>query len=167
MLLTQRRCVANDAMTMDTRTTFTALIVTIITVTIMTITLPPGATRMDRSRLNWLVPAVRPVRGLRRRTTSLFGAIIVLIFLLAQDLFWTGIVATLIMGLGTAIMVATIATVAVSARNIASRVVKARSGLGTLVMRAIELGAAALIVAFGVLLLVGYMASEQLWMFTG
>jgi len=35
-----------------------------------------------------------------------------------------------------------------------------------LAMRAIETGAAALIVAFGILLLVGYMASEQLWMFT-
>ena len=34
-------------------------------------------------------------------------------------------------------------------------------------MRAIEVGAAALIVAFGILLLAGYMASEQLWMFTG
>jgi nickel/cobalt transporter (NicO) family protein len=36
-----------------------------------------------------------------------------------------------------------------------------------LAMRAIEVGAAALIVAFGTLLLAGYMASEQLWMFTG
>ena len=95
------------------------------------------------------------------------GAIIVLIFALAQDLFWTGIGATLLMGLGTAITVAAIATVAVSARNVASRIAKARSGLGMLMMRAIEVGAAGLIVAFGGLLLVGYMASEQLWMFTG
>jgi nickel/cobalt exporter len=36
-----------------------------------------------------------------------------------------------------------------------------------LMMRAIEVGAAGLIVAFGGLLLVGYMANEQLWMFTG
>jgi nickel/cobalt exporter len=95
------------------------------------------------------------------------GAIIVLIFALAQDLFWTGIVATLLMGLGTAITVAAIATVAVSARNIASRIATARSGFGMLMMRGIEVGAAGLIVAFGGLLLVGYMASEQLWMFTG
>jgi nickel/cobalt exporter len=33
-------------------------------------------------------------------------------------------------------------------------------------MRAIEVSAAALIVAFGVLLLAGYMVSERLWMFT-
>jgi nickel/cobalt transporter (NicO) family protein len=95
------------------------------------------------------------------------GAIIVLIFALAQDLFWTGVGATLLMGLGTAITVAAIATVAVSARNVASRIATARSGLGTLMMRAIEVGAAGLIVAFGGLLLAGYMASEQLWMFTG
>ena len=95
------------------------------------------------------------------------GAIIVLIFALAQELFWTGTVATLIMGLGTAMTVAAIATVAVSARTVASRIATARSGLGTLMMRGIEAGAAALVVAFGGLLLVGYMASEQLWMFTG
>jgi nickel/cobalt exporter len=95
------------------------------------------------------------------------GAIIVLIFALAQDLFWTGVGATLLMGLGTAITVAAIATVAVSARQVASRIAKTRAGFGMLAMRAIEVGAAALIVAFGALLLAGYMASEQLWMFTG
>ncbi len=95
------------------------------------------------------------------------GAIIVLIFALAQDLFWTGVGATLLMGLGTAVTVAAIATLAMSARQIASRVARARAGIGMLTMRAIEVGAAALIVAFGTLLLAGYMASEQLWMFTG
>jgi nickel/cobalt exporter len=95
------------------------------------------------------------------------GAIIVLIFALAQDLFWTGTAATLLMGLGTAVTVAAIASVAVGARTLASRIATAQSGFGMLTMRAIEVGAAALIVAFGVLLLAGYMASEQLWMFTG
>ena len=94
------------------------------------------------------------------------GAIIVLIFALAQDLFWTGVGATLIMGLGTAATVAAIATVAVSARGLASRIARTRAALGMLAMRAIEVGAAALIVGFGTLLLAGYMASEQLWMFT-
>jgi nickel/cobalt exporter len=94
------------------------------------------------------------------------GAIIVLIFALAQDLFWTGVGATLIMGLGTAVTVAVIATLAVSARQFASRIAKSRAGFGILAMRAVEVGAAALIVAFGTLLLAGYMASEQLWMFT-
>lgn len=95
------------------------------------------------------------------------GAIIVLIFALAQDLFWTGVGATLLMGLGTAITVAAIATVAVSARQAASRIAKSQSGAGMLAMRGIEVGASVLIIAFGALLLAGYMASEQLWMFTG
>ena len=95
------------------------------------------------------------------------GAIIVLIFALAQDLFWTGVGATLLMGLGTAITVAAIATLAVAARQTAGRIASARSGVSMLFMRAIEVGASALIAAFGGLLLAGYMASEQLWMFTG
>jgi nickel/cobalt exporter len=94
-------------------------------------------------------------------------AIIVLMFALAQDLFWTGVGATLIMGLGTAVTVATIATLTVSARGLASRVARTRAGLGMLAMHMIEVGAAAFIVAFGVLLLTGYIASEQIWMFTG
>ena len=44
------------------------------------------------------------------------GAILVLVFALAQGLFWTGVVATFIMGLGTAITVAAIATIAVVAK---------------------------------------------------
>lgn len=95
------------------------------------------------------------------------GAIIVLIFALAQDLFWTGVGATMLMGLGTAITVAAIATVAVGARQAASRIAKSRAGVGMLAMRGIEVGASVLIIAFGALLLAGYMASEQLWMFTG
>jgi nickel/cobalt transporter (NicO) family protein len=95
------------------------------------------------------------------------GAIIVLIFALAQDLFWTGVGATLLMGLGTAITVAAIATVAVTARQAASRIAKSQAGIGILAMRGIEVGASVLIIAFGALLLAGYMASEQLWMFTG
>jgi nickel/cobalt exporter len=94
------------------------------------------------------------------------GAIIVLIFALAQDLFWTGVGATLIMGLGTAVTVAAIATVAVSERDVARRVAKSQAGVGMLTLRVIQVGAAALIVAFGIMLLAGYMASEQLWMFT-
>jgi nickel/cobalt exporter len=95
------------------------------------------------------------------------GAIIVLVFALTQDLFWTGISATLIMGLGTALTVSAIATLAIAARQVASRIAGARSEMGTLAMRALELGASVLIVAFGGLLLAGYLTTEQLWMFTG
>jgi nickel/cobalt exporter len=90
------------------------------------------------------------------------GAILVLVFALAQGLFWAGVVATFIMGVGTAITVAVIATIAVGAKAWAGHFARARSGYGMLAMRGIEVGAALLIVGFGALLLTGYMASERL-----
>jgi nickel/cobalt exporter len=90
------------------------------------------------------------------------GAILVLVFALAQGLFWTGVVATFIMGLGTAITVAAIATIAVGAKAWANRFAQTRSGYGMLAMRGIEVGAAVVIIAFGALLLTGYMVSERM-----
>jgi nickel/cobalt exporter len=90
------------------------------------------------------------------------GAIIVLVFALAQGLFWAGVIATLVMGIGTATTVAAIATIAVAARTWAARFAGARHGYGILAMRAVEVGAAILIIAFGALLLTGYIASERL-----
>ena len=90
------------------------------------------------------------------------GAILVLVFALAQGLFWTGVVSTFIMGLGTAITVAAIATIAVFAKAWAKRVADTQSGYGMLAMRGIEVGAAVVIIAFGVLLLTGYIVSERM-----
>ena len=90
------------------------------------------------------------------------GAILVLVFALAQGLFWAGVVATFVMGLGTAITVAAIATLAVGAKAWAGRFAHSRAGLGLLAMRGIEVGAAVVILAFGVLLLTGYMVSERM-----
>lgn len=89
------------------------------------------------------------------------GAILVLVFALAQGLFWAGIAATLLMGLGTAITVAAIAVVAVSAKDIASRLSGARDGSGALFMRGIEFAAAGLVLLFGAGLLFGYIAAER------
>ncbi|MDN3275824.1 nickel/cobalt transporter [Frankia sp. RB7] len=89
------------------------------------------------------------------------GAILVLVFALAQGLFWAGIAATFLMGLGTAITVATIAIVAVSAKDIAGRLSAGRDGGGALFMRGIEFGAAALVLLFGAGLLLGYVAAER------
>ena len=89
------------------------------------------------------------------------GAILVLVFALAQGLFWAGIAATFLMGLGTAITVAAIAVVAVSAKDIAARLSAGRDGGGALFMRGIEFGAAALVLLFGVGLLFGYIAAER------
>ena len=89
------------------------------------------------------------------------GAILVLVFALAQGLFWAGIAATFLMGLGTAITVAAIAVIAVSAKDIAGRLSGARDGGGALFMRGIEFGAAALVLLFGAGLLLGYIAAER------
>lgn len=90
------------------------------------------------------------------------GAILVLVFALAQDLFWAGIAATFAMGVGTAITVAAIATLAVSARGIARRLSGASDGGGALFMRGVEVAAAGLVLLFGVGLLTGYVFSEPL-----
>ena len=89
------------------------------------------------------------------------GAILVLVFALAQGLFWAGIAATFLMGLGTAITVAAIAVVAVSAKDIAARLSAGSDGGGALFMRGIEFGAAGLVLLFGVGLLFGYIAAER------
>jgi nickel/cobalt exporter len=90
------------------------------------------------------------------------GAIFVLVFALAQGLFWAGMASTVVMGLGTAITVASIATLAVGAKTLAKRFASECGGYGVLILRAFETGAAALVRIFGMLLLAGYMASERL-----
>jgi nickel/cobalt exporter len=90
------------------------------------------------------------------------GAILVLVFALAQGLFWLGVVSTFAMGIGTAITVAAIAVFAVAARGAAARFAAAKPGPGMIVLRLIETGAAVLIVLFGAALLTGYLASERL-----
>jgi nickel/cobalt exporter len=106
----------------------------------------------------------------RRGLTAVFavglrpcsGAIIVLVFALAQGLFWIGVASTFVMGLGTAITVTAVASLAVGARGIAGKLAKVKPGAGLLVVRGLETAAAALIIVFGVLLLTGYMVSERL-----
>lgn len=90
------------------------------------------------------------------------GAIILMVFALSQGLLWAGVVATFVMGLGTAITVAAIATLAVSAKAFARRFATDEVGYGGVLVRGLEVGAAVLILAFGILLLAGYIASERL-----
>ena len=93
------------------------------------------------------------------------GAILVLVFALAQGLFWAGVAATFVMGLGTAITVAAIAVVAVSAKDLARRLSGAKEGGGALFMRGVEFGAAGLVLLFGIGLLFGYLAAERVTCF--
>ncbi len=93
------------------------------------------------------------------------GAILVLVFALAQGLFWAGVAATFVMGLGTAVTVAAIAVVAVSAKDLARRLSGAKEGGGALLMRGVEFGAAGLVLLFGAGLLFGYLAAERVTCF--
>ncbi len=108
--------------------------------------------------------------GLRRGLAAIVGvgmrpcsgAILVLVFALAQGLFWAGVVATFIMGLGTAITVAAIATLAVGAKTVARRLATTSNGYGSLALRGLEVAASALVLLFGLALLAGYMSSERM-----
>ena len=91
------------------------------------------------------------------------GAILVLVFALAQGLFWAGVASTFIMGLGTAITVAAIATLAVGAKGLAGRFAASRPGIGMLALRGVEVAAAALVLVFGLALLTGYMVTERMF----
>lgn len=84
------------------------------------------------------------------------GAILVLVFALAQGLFLAGIGATLAMALGTAITTGALATLAVAAKDLALRLTKQESSFAGLIARAFEFAAALAVLAFGVLLLLGY-----------
>ena len=71
---------------------------------------------------HWLRRGLTAIVAVGLRPCS--GAIIVLVFALAQGLFWIGVASTFVMGLGTAITVAAVATVAVGARGFAGRLAK-------------------------------------------
>lgn len=83
------------------------------------------------------------------------GAILVLVFALAQGMFYAGIASTLVMALGTAITTAALAAMAVLAKSFAMRLTGAGSARGRLVARGFEVAAAALVLAVGLSLLLG------------
>jgi nickel/cobalt transporter (NicO) family protein len=112
---------------------------------------------------HWLKRGLGAIVAVGLRPCS--GAIIVLVFALAQGLFWIGVASTFVMGLGTAITVAAVATLAVSARGLAGKLAKAKPGAALLIVRSLETAAAGAIVVFGVALLTGYLVSERMGMF--
>jgi nickel/cobalt transporter (NicO) family protein len=109
----------------------------------------------------WLKRGVTAVVAVGLRPCS--GAILVLVFALSQGIFLTGVVAALVMALGTAITVTAIATLAVAGRALAERLARTRSG-GTAVMLilGLEVAGAVLIVVFGAALITGLMVSERM-----
>ncbi|MBZ9939069.1 nickel/cobalt transporter [Mesorhizobium sp. BR1-1-16] len=88
------------------------------------------------------------------------GAVIVLVFALAQQLWWAGILSVLAMSLGTGATVSALAILAVKAKDIAVRFTgNGRSVLANRVLRGFELAAAGGILLFGLAMLGGALAS--------
>jgi nickel/cobalt exporter len=87
------------------------------------------------------------------------GAILVLIFALAQGMFWAGIAATFAMALGTAITVSALAVLAVGSRDTAIRF--AGSRWTDRIYGAAGLGGALLVLLFGVVLLAGALSNTS------
>jgi len=81
------------------------------------------------------------------------GAILVLVFALAQGIFSTGVFAVLAMSLGTAITTAALASTAVLAKNAAVKYSKAGSGRALIAGRMFEAGAALAVLGLGLVLL--------------
>jgi nickel/cobalt exporter len=87
------------------------------------------------------------------------GAIIVLVFALSQGLLAAGIAAAVVMALGTGLTVAVLAALAVSARGVALRLAGGvDSPIAYRLVRTLEIGGAACVLLFGLVLLGGSLA---------
>ncbi|MBM3543303.1 MAG: nickel/cobalt transporter [Alphaproteobacteria bacterium] len=82
------------------------------------------------------------------------GAILVLVFALAQGLFWAGVAATFAMALGTAITVAALATLALGSRELALKLGGGNSGWTEAVWTMCAIGGALVIFLMGTLLFI-------------
>lgn len=86
------------------------------------------------------------------------GALIVLVFALAQGIFWAGVASTFLMALGTAITVAVLAALAVCAKGVAGRLAGRDSARAERVLLGLEILGALAITALGAVLLLGALA---------
>jgi ABC-type nickel/cobalt efflux system permease component RcnA/ABC-type uncharacterized transport system substrate-binding protein len=87
------------------------------------------------------------------------GALVVLVFALAQGIFWAGIASTFLMALGTAIAVAALAALAVGAKDVARRFARGDGSRAAQLMLGLEVAAALLITVLGAALFVGSLAA--------
>jgi ABC-type nickel/cobalt efflux system permease component RcnA len=83
------------------------------------------------------------------------GAILVLVFALAQGIFTAGIAAAFAMSLGTALTTGALAAIAVLAKNLAMRFANPDSSRTVVLARLFEFGAACLVLLIGITLFFG------------
>lgn len=117
----------------------------------------PGPEALARIR-DWReTAAVVLAAGLRPCT----GAIVVLVFAMAQGLLAAGITATFAMALGTALTTGALAALAVGAKRLALALAGGRGDLGRKTALVLELLAAAFVLTLGIALLMGLWTSAQ------
>jgi nickel/cobalt exporter len=81
--------------------------------------------------------------------------LVVLVFALAQGVFWAGVASTFLMALGTAVTVAALAALAVGAKDIARRLTRGDGQWSARIMLGLELVAALFIALLGAVLFLG------------
>lgn len=119
----------------------------------------PDPTELEGVRFDLKAAALAVVTaGLRPCS----GAILVLVFALAQGVFAVGVAATFAMSIGTALTTAGLATVAVLAKDLALRLSGPGSARSRLFARLVEFGAAAAVLLFGLALLSASLAGSSL-----
>jgi ABC-type nickel/cobalt efflux system permease component RcnA len=112
----------------------------------------PDPSTLGGTNFSWST-AVATVVAAGARPCS--GAILVLVFSLAQGLYLAGIGATLAMALGTGLTTGALAATAVFAKSFAEKMLGTEGGRGLLIARSAEFAAALLVLAVGVGLLLG------------
>ena len=115
----------------------------------------PDARSLSAASFNWKAAAITVITAGARPCS---GAILVLVFALAQGVFWAGVAATFAMSAGTAVTTGALALMAVFFKDTAIRLFGGGTARGALVGRLIELGAAACVLAFGLALLTAALA---------
>ena len=104
----------------------------------------PGAKELEGASWSKSM-GIAALVGLRPCT----GALIIMGFAISQGLFWAGVAATLVMGLGTAITVSALATIAIASRATATRFAGASELWIGRIETLAKLGGGVAMVAFG------------------
>jgi nickel/cobalt exporter len=112
----------------------------------------PDPSTLDNPSFSWS-SALATVVAAGARPCS--GAILVLVFSLAQGIYWAGIGAALAMAVGTALTTGALAASAVFAKSFAEKLLGTEGGRGLIIARSAEFLAALLVLFVGLGLLVG------------
>jgi ABC-type nickel/cobalt efflux system permease component RcnA len=112
----------------------------------------PDPTTLDNANFSWST-ALATIVAAGARPCS--GAILVLVFSLAQGIYLAGVGATLAMAVGTGLTTGALAATAVFAKSFAEKLLGTEGGRGLIIARSAEFLAALLVLFVGIGLLIG------------